>query len=253
MIAEPCDAHQILSMRLPVLRGKIARRILVNFRVEPETIRPLLPPPFRPKLHRGFAIAGICLIRLEQIRPVSLPSILGVSSENAAHRIAVEWIENGMRREAVFIPRRDTGSFVNRIAGGRIFPGEHHAAQFAVTDTNGHLDFSMRSLDGKISADFTADETEALPPSSCFQSLAEASAYFEGGSLGYSATRDGRRLDGMTLRTLHWRVRALHVTELRSSFFSDSLCFPAGSVHFDHALIMRDIPHEWHMADDLYT
>ena len=32
--------------------------------------------------------------------------------------------------------------------------------------------------------------------------LVEASAFFEGGSLGYSVTRDGGRLDGLLLRTL---------------------------------------------------
>ncbi|HEY2329337.1 MAG TPA: DUF2071 domain-containing protein [Verrucomicrobiae bacterium] len=76
-------------MRLPKIHGIIRRRMLVNFRVDPEIIQRQLPKRFRPKLHNGFAIAGICLIRLEQIRPKYFPSFLGVSSENAAHRIAV--------------------------------------------------------------------------------------------------------------------------------------------------------------------
>jgi len=33
-------------------------------------------------LVRGSAIAGICLIRLEEIRPKGMPSFVGVSSEN---------------------------------------------------------------------------------------------------------------------------------------------------------------------------
>ena len=56
-------------MKLPIIEGVINRRILVNFRVEPEVIQKQLPSRFRPKLHAGRAIAGICLIRLEQIRP----------------------------------------------------------------------------------------------------------------------------------------------------------------------------------------
>ena len=59
-------------------------------------------------------MAGICLIRLEQMRPAGLPSFCGLSSENAAHRIAVEWQEPaGAWREGVYIPRRDTGSRLN--------------------------------------------------------------------------------------------------------------------------------------------
>ena len=94
---------------------------------------------------------------------------------------------------------------------------------------------------------------DTLPSSSCFDSLLEASAFFEGGCLGYSVTRDETRLDGLLLRTLEWRVEALAVTTARSSYFDDGARFPSGSVEFDHALIMRDILHEWHQAEDLYA
>lgn len=109
-------------IRLPVIQGLIRRRLLVNFRVDPAVMETFLPEPFRPKLHAGYAIAGICLIRLEDIRPRGLPGVLGISSENAAHRIAVEWEdESGRTREGVFIPRRDTNSCLNHLAGGRSF------------------------------------------------------------------------------------------------------------------------------------
>lgn len=88
-------------------------------------MRQLLPAPFRPKLHGGYAIAGICLIRLEEIRPEWMPGNLGLSSENAAHRIAVEWEdEGGSLREGVYVPRRDTGSVMNHWAGGRLSAGD---------------------------------------------------------------------------------------------------------------------------------
>ena len=105
---------------LPAIRGLIRRRVLVNFRVEPDVMQAQIPSRFRPKLHAGNAIAGICLIRLEAMRPRFLPGVFGVSSENAAHRVAVLWNdETGVEREGVFIPRRDTSSTINRLAGGR--------------------------------------------------------------------------------------------------------------------------------------
>jgi len=241
-------------MRIPVIKGTIKRRLLVNFRAEPSVVQRILPRPFRPKLHRGYSLVGICLIRLEQIRPAGLPGALGLSSENAAHRIAVEWTDAaGVQREGVFIPRRDTGSFLNRIGGGRVFPGEHHPARFSVVDVDGHVDFSMKSGDGSVTVRVVGNDADSLPASSCFGSLMEASAFFEGGSLGYSVTRDGDRLDGLLLRTMDWRIRALSVTEVYSSFFADRERFPAGSIEFDHALVMRDILHEWHKAEDLYA
>ena len=63
-------------MQLPIVQGVIARRLLVNYRVRPDVIARLLPAPFRPKLVGGMALTGICLIRLEEIRPRHLPAIV---------------------------------------------------------------------------------------------------------------------------------------------------------------------------------
>jgi len=237
-------------MRVPKIHGVIRRRLLVNFRVAPDAIRRVLPHPFAPKLHRGKAIAGICLIRLEQIRPKRFPKLLGLSSENAAHRIAVTWNEDGVLKEGVYIPRRDTGSLMNNLAGGRIFPGEHHRAHFDVEETLDRIELHMKSSDGSVTVDVAATFASHLPPASSFASVAEASAFFESGSLGYSATAGGRRLDGLELKTRTWHVEPLAVEYVRSSFF-DGL--PPGSVEFDCALIMRNIEHEWNAATEMYV
>lgn len=241
-------------MRVPIIHGLIGRRLLVNFRVDAEVMQRFLPAPFRPKLHRGYAIAGICLIRLEQIRLGWLPRFCGVSSENAAHRIAVLWDEpSGELREGVFIPRRDTGSWLNHFAGGRIFPGEHQLADFDVTDDGARISMSIRARDGRMGVQLRGHETDALPESSCFASLAESSAYFEGGSVGYSVTRNCGRLDGIRLQTDGWQVRPLAVEHVESSFFANESAFPVGSVTFDHALVMRNISHQWHVVADMFT
>jgi len=244
----------LLLKRIPTIKGIIKRRLLVNFRAAPSAVQRILPRPFRPKLQKGHAIAGICLIRLEQIRPAGFPGFIGLSSENAAHRIAVEWTDKaGMEREGVFIPRRDTDSTLNHLAGGRLFPGEHSPAQFSVVDVGGRVELSMRSLDGAVAVNVTGEDSDQLPASSCFDSLAEVSTFFERGNLGYSARQDGNRLDGLLLRTLQWRVCALAVTKVHSTFFADRNRFPEGTIEFDHALIMRDIPHQWHTAEDLHA
>jgi hypothetical protein len=239
-------------MRLPVIHGLIRRRLLVNFRVDASVMQRYLPAPFRPKLYGGFAIAGICLIRLEEIRPVWLPKWCGIASENAAHRVAVLWDSaSGEQCEGVFIPRRDTSSCLNHLAGGRIFPGEHHLAEFNVSDDGSRVSISVRSRDGKMSLRVSGCETDSLPKGTCFDSLATLSSFFEGGSVGYSTTRDCCRLDGIRLKTDVWQVRPLAVELVESTFFADESVFPKGSVMFDNALIMRDIPHQWHEVADV--
>jgi len=238
---------------LPVIQGVIRRRILVNYRVDPGVMQLQLPSRFRPKLHAGYAIAGICLIRLERIRPRFVPGALGVSSENAAHRMAVCWQDAGADREGVFIPRRDTGSTLNHLAGGRLFPGEHNHARFTVCEDRGAIDLAMTSDDGAVSVRVRGTPCGRLPASSCFASLPAASAFFEPGSVGYSMTREPGRLDGIELRTQGWSVEALQVDDVHSSYFGDTARFPRGSVEFDCALIMRNLAHEWHGAEDLYV
>lgn len=236
-------------MQLPVIQGVIARRLLVNYRVDPETVARLLPAPFRPKLVAGVAMAGVCLIRLQAIRPRHLPGALGLTSENAAHRIAVEWGEGADVREGVYIPRRDTSSRVNVLVGGRLFPGLHHHARFATTATEGRMGrmtIDLRSDDGTVRVSVAGRPAAALPPDSVFASLDAASRFFEAGALGYSVTRDPRQFDGLELRSRGWRVAPFAVESVASSFFDDVARFPPGTATFDCALLMRDIAHEWH-------
>ena len=239
-------------MRLPTIQGVIRRRILVNFRIDPQVMQNQLPSRFRPKLHQGSAIAGICLIRLEAIRPKLVPHIVGLSSENAAHRVAVLWDEDGITKEGVFISRRDTNSQLNYLLGGRIFPGEHHQASFSIAESPSDIKLTMTSADAGVKVEIEGKTATELPRTSIFSGLEQASAFFEPGALGYSVTSEPGRLDGLKLETKEWRVQPLQVERVYSSYFSDEKLFPKASISFDHALIMKNVAHEWHSADNLY-
>ena len=227
------------------VQGTIARRLLVNFRVDPDVARRLLPRGFEPKLVRGYAVGGICLVRLEHERPFPLPRVLGQSSENAAHRFATFRVdEDGRRHECVYIARRHSGSLVNIAVGGRIFPGEHRPARFAVRETAEALEISMRGSDG-LDVDLRGRSAHALPSTSVFTSLEEASAFFRAGGLGYSETHARDVLDALRLDTLRWELVPLEVAMVRSTYFEDRRSFPRGSVELDCALVMTGIEHVW--------
>ncbi len=86
-----------------------------------------------------------------------------------------------------------------------------------------------------------AQRVEEWHAQSVFNSLKEASSFFENGSVGYSPNC----FDGLELNTFKWEVAPLKVDKVYSSFFSDESIFPKGSVTFDNALLMENIPHEW--------
>jgi len=238
-------------MKLPVIHGTIDRRILANYRIDPNVMKTFLPQPFRPKIVNGFAIGGICLIRLKAIRPRFSPFRWGLGSENAAHRIAVEWDADGKTHEGVYIPRRDTSSLLNTLVGGRIFPGVHHRASFAVKESAESLSVKMDSADGAARVLVCGTVTDTFPQNSLFGSISEASEFFKRGSLGYSLTHIHGHYDGLELRCRDWKVETLRVERIESSFFDDRERFPADSIQFDCALLMRSIEHEWHRREEL--
>jgi hypothetical protein len=234
-------------MKLPVIHGFIDRRILINFTANPVDVAKIIPAPFRPKIYKGKAIVGICLIRLQKIKPKGFPDFLGISSENGAHRIAVEWEEDGQTKEGVYIPRRDTSLRLNAIVGGRIFPGKHYIAKFNVKEINDtyHIDFT--SSDNTIIS-IDAKKATSFATNSIFETIENTSNFFEKGDTGYSP--NGNKFEGLKLQAYTWKVAPLDISEVRSSFFENEIIFPKGSVTFDNALLMTKIEHEWHILAD---
>jgi uncharacterized protein YqjF (DUF2071 family) len=69
---------------MPKIKGVVSRRILVNYTVDPQIAQTLIPDIFRPKIIKGKALVGICIIRLEQIRPFFVPKRFGMRSEKCS-------------------------------------------------------------------------------------------------------------------------------------------------------------------------
>ncbi len=229
----------------PRVRALLDRRILVNYRVDPEVVAAVLPAPFRPVIIGGHAIAGICLIRLGQIRPAGLPPAAGRSwTENAAHRFAVHWDTPDGQATGVFVPRRDTDSRLTALVGGRLFPGWHRRARFAVAEGHGRFRLTMTSLDSKASILIGAQLADRVRQESVFAGVEAASEFF-GGPIGYSARPDHAAFDGVRLDPHGWNLRPLAVEHVASSYFDDVSRFPPGSITLDSAFLMRDLDTTW--------
>lgn len=222
------------------IQATIERRILVNYRVDPEVLARLLPTPFRPATVHGHGIAGICLIRLAGVRPAGLPPALGVTSENAAHRIAVEWDTADGPVAGVYIPRRDTSSRLTAVLGGRTFPGWHRRAHFDVYEGDGT--YRIRFSSGDVDVRVSAHRAEAVMAGSVFGSLDEASAFFRCAPLGYAATPAPGVFDGVELATDGWDMAPLHLDEVHSTLFD---------FEPDSAFLMAGIGTTWSARPDL--
>jgi hypothetical protein len=223
----------------PRLAATIERRLLINYRVDPEVALRLLPAGLRPQLVNDQAVAGVCLLRLGSLRPAWVAPAVGWGAENAAHRIAVEWDDAHGTQVGVYIPERHSASWLPVVAGGRLLPGVHHHARFAGHETDGHIEVTMTAPGTHVHAavDLTEDWTSDL-----FASVEDASAFFRNGAVGWSPSRDGRRLEGLRLETTRWQVTPGRARAVRSSFFA---ALPAGTATLDSVLVMRDVPITW--------
>jgi Uncharacterized conserved protein (COG2071) len=238
-------------VKAPAIKATIERRLLVNYRVDPSAVAAVLPAPFRPQVVAGYAIGGICLIRPGHVRPVGVPAALGVRSENAAHRFAVEWDTADGPVTGVYIPRRDTSSRLGSFLGGRAFPGWQHRARFDVEEADGSYRIDMRSPDGDVRVAVVAHRDDDVMPGSVFATMDEASAFFRCAPCGYAATPSDGVFDGVVLSTEEWAIGPLHLDEVRSSFFDDPSYFPPGTAIADSAFLMAGLDTTWRPQPEL--
>jgi len=223
------------------MRGVIERRLLVNYRGDPQVAQGLLPAGLRPVLADASAVVGICMLRLGQLRPDGAPASLGRRSENVAHRITVEWDDDGgVVRRGVYIPRRDSASRLNVAAGGRLFPGVHRAARFEVREDARRVEVSAWS---PHEAWHVAARVERHGPDSSrlFAGRDAAATFFRDASIGWSPGRR-RELEGVEMALESWSLEPVVVRDVRSSFLDDPNVFPPGSLELDGAYLMSDVP-----------
>ncbi len=236
---------------LPMIQGVIARRMLLNFRADAEVVQRLLPAPLQVDQQNGHAIVGVCLIRLENLRPHGVPGPLGLSSENMAHRVAIRYPGSEGIRPGVFVWRRETDQRLVELLGGRLFPGVHHHARFRVSENKNRLSMDVTSDEGKADVRFSARVSDEWRQTPSFGSFDEVSEFFRKGDCGFSCSLRGDELEGLQLKTLKWEMVPMEVESQRCAFYSDSQRFPAGSLDFDCGLLMRGLPHEWHQLTDI--
>lgn len=209
--------------------------MLVNYRADLDALDALVPEKFRPvEIDDGEGIGGVCLMRVKDARPEPLPRALGLTSENATHRIAVEWEQGGERQRGVFVPRRHTSSSFAAAASGRFVPGDQKRAAFDVRERIDEYEVCVECDTEYVSV--KGHESEAIHDGSVFEDRDEASEFFKGERLGYAASGGEVRGAEFCFSEADWEMVPLEVREVRSSFFEK-----IKDSKFDSAFVMHDI------------
>jgi hypothetical protein len=218
----------------------IERRLLVNYRIDPDVLGSLLPNGVRAQIVRGSAVGGVCFLRLAHLRPRSLPSWSGLRTENVAHRFAVEWDGADGVVAGVYVPRRETDSRLAAWSGGRLFPGVYRLARFEVNEHGGDYRIGVQSADGRADVAVRARRTDQLS-GSLFEDIADAVEFFRSAPASLSPNESRSCLEGVRLQCDRWAAEPLEIDEMRSAVFDDLAFFPPGTCALDSALVMHDL------------
>lgn len=105
------------------------------------------------------------------------------------------------------------------------------------------VDVSSRG--GGVHVSVAAHRAATVSPGSVFADVEQASDFSRCGSVGYAATPSEGVVDGVALTAEDWTIVALHLGEVRSSFFDDVDRFPPGTAVLDSALLMLDTETRW--------
>lgn len=231
-------------MRAPALRGRIDRRISVFYRLDPTAARGLLPQGLRPRLFRGWALGGVCMLRLARMRPRLLPIPVGLASELAWHRVAVEWDEGGRTLHGHYLLRSETDSRLAPIPGARLVPSPDDCTRIEVRANEEELVGRVESGDGSTDIELVAS-VAPWAEGTLFKSANAAREAIASGHVVWDGEAEGT-LEGVELRSTGGSSQGLQVRRLRSQWFEDPERFPPGTTTLDCAIVVRDADHEWH-------
>jgi hypothetical protein len=141
-------------------------------------------------LYNGVGEGDVCMIRFSGLRPKFIPSVLGLDSENAAHRIAVEWEIGGKKFEGVFIPKRNTATRFNFLTGGKVFPCIFQMSQFVVNEQNDNYQLEIfQENDQEPIVHFDGQVSTRFSEKSIFSNIEAASDFFAKGAYEKYAPR----------------------------------------------------------------
>src|SRR5262249_48496522 len=99
----------------------------LNYRVAPDALAGLLPPPLEPEVHKGWGWVQVLVSSLRDLRPQGLPALFGACFYQASYRAAVRYhAPDGAPRRGGYFVRSETNHPVMRAVGNALAEFKFH-------------------------------------------------------------------------------------------------------------------------------
>lgn len=210
------------------VKGVIARRVLITYRIDPVVVSEILPAPMRPKLYERYAIGGVSLIRHHDLQTDFAPFFRLDVTEGAEYHFAVEFDEDGKTRSGVYVVRRESNSFSDRDIFELYYPGGPSHSHFDSVETESSILMKVTSLDDDVEIEFKGNVRTDWPEGSVFLTIEDAGDFFFSGQDAVLGSEDDI-----------WTLEAMHPDVVNSTYFDCTRRFLPGSIELDNVILMR--------------
>lgn len=144
--------------RLPFAYKAIIDKIrVINFTVDMDEIRPLVPEGIQVSSFNGRALISLADLRVKQMRPVFLPSWLSFSYRHIAFRLLIEDEHAGSEHQSIYFLRSFADKPLVAFTGNLM---SHY--QFAHAEIKRESDFNLTT--GQYNLSYRLNDHLSVPP-----------------------------------------------------------------------------------------
>ncbi|MCA9001964.1 MAG: hypothetical protein KDB61_08580 [Planctomycetes bacterium] len=183
-------------------------------------------------------------MRLERLRPRLVPGPLGLSMEMCTHLIPAEWEDNGVRKDVLYVLRRDVQVRGLGRAAGLLLPGHPNPARIAAIDEVEQMRVTAESKDGACRLDLGGTLSGQWPRTSVFSNGRHLMHILGNNADGFLVFDEHGHGALIELEAHPELAEPLDVLQQSSSLF-DGGVIPKGAAQPDASVVLRNLVCVW--------
>jgi len=246
----PLEVARALVPKHPIPMRTIFREcFLVNFQVDPDVMRRLLPAGIEPDLYGGKAWLSIVIAEMERMRPAFLSALFGITYDQVVYRAVVR---HGSERGVCFL-RSDADNRLMSLAGDWLTFFRFHYSPMRFR-REGHLvPFDLTAAPSEradIHATYDlSSASRQMPSGSAFAELARAQPFLVELFVAFGTIPTSDDILKVRIKRGEWDIFVVEDLRGQYRFMQDSASFPSGSAALDSVFYVKELPYYWHTLE----
>jgi hypothetical protein len=218
----------------------------LTYAVEPEIVRPLLPPGLALDTFDGQAFLAIAMVQTQDLRPAGAPKLLGQDFVLAGYRVFTKFrMPAGRTLRGLRILRSDANRRRMVVGGNLLTHYNYHRCRANVAAANDAIRFAVHTGDGTGDLDVIVRRSEGgLPAGSPFASVREARRFAGPLPFTFDYEASTHSIVAVEGRRTNWRPAPVPAQVNRIAFF-DQPAFAGVTPRLAAAFYVRDIDYHW--------